>query len=93
MAYLRFPEFSRAPESIPHLPLDVEFVDVAPFLRLAQRDQKIRLVSRLILVNQPAWAAAVIQENVPVPLGLVLIGNDVVLAVSHPLSLSKSGPP
>ena len=65
------------------LPLNVEFIDFTSLSHISQRDQNVSLVSRPVLIDNDTWRAFVVDQNLSVTSGLVLIGHDVVLQVAH----------
>ncbi|KKM67146.1 hypothetical protein LCGC14_1474050 [marine sediment metagenome] len=77
--YFNLPPLLLLGESVLDGALDVEVLDVAFALGLAQRDEHVPAVAFLIAVHGVALADLVLGEDLAVAPGMVLEGDDVIL--------------
>ena len=60
-------------------PFDVEFVYVSSVLCFPPRDEDVGFVTGSVLIHRRARGAAIIDQDFPIPPGLVLVGDNVIL--------------
>ena len=87
------PLLGGAQEAIADAPLDVELVRVFPVLDLPPRDDDVGLVAELVLIHRCTGSAAVVEEELSVAPGLILVSDDVVLQVTNLFPFPEGGCP
>lgn len=84
-----FPLLGSPQKALVDTPFDVELVHISLVLYLTPRDDDVGLVARPVPIHWRAGRAAVIDQDLSIPPGLILVGDDVVLQVANFLVFLK----